>query len=127
MLMELEVFNVSHNTLSSTIPSELALCADLKMLDLGQNDFVGNIPSQIGGLRFLRTLHLADNGLTGTLPREIEGLTKLEELTLVGNSRLRGNIPSGFCQEQLNLTLATIGCNFECPSNCCNFGAWCQE
>ena len=61
-------------------------------LDLSSESLTGTIPSDLGNLFNLTTLDLSSNSLTGDIPRELGWLYNLTEIRLSGNS-LTGCIP----------------------------------
>lgn len=77
---DLEVLNLSHNTLSGALPGEIRLLTKLTALDLSDNNFTG-VPAEIGQLRQLEYLDLSGNALTG-LPYELGDLSNLKVLDL---------------------------------------------
>ena len=119
---DVTVLSLNANSLTGTIPTELALLdklADIYLqgdgntqsltgalptelgllhatmnakLNLGYNSFEGTVPTQYGRLSKLRELKIVGNSLTGTLPTEIGGLIKLETLTCQ-NNKLSGTLP----------------------------------
>ena len=70
------------NEFKGTIPSEIGLLTQLKMLGLSGNRFTGMLPSELGLLTQLETLVFRDNSITGTIPNELFQLTQLEALHL---------------------------------------------
>jgi hypothetical protein len=65
----LQAVDLSHNKLSSTIPSSLSLLSRLTTLDLSHNILQGAIPSSLGFLTALKVLRLNDNILVeDTIP-----------------------------------------------------------
>ena len=64
------------NSLSGTIPSELAGLSPLTALGLGANSLSGTIPSELAGLSRLTWLWLDDNSLSGTIPSGLAGLLR---------------------------------------------------
>ena len=80
------------NNLTGSIPAEIGLLSELKILRLRDNELSGSIPSEIGDLTNLTYLGLVSNEISGEIPPEILGLTNLESLSL-GANNLVGNIP----------------------------------
>ena len=64
----------------------------------GRFNLTGTIPTEIGLLTNLKILELQGLGLTGTIPTQLAQLTKLEMLLLGGNSLLPGGIASNTLQ-----------------------------
>ena len=104
-----------NNDLSGTIPTELALLPDLKVLGMEQGTTSGTIPSELGQLKKMIFIDLDFNELTGTIPSEIYQLTNLITLDLNVNflngtldSRI-GNLTNlEFVQLQKNSFTGTI-------------------
>jgi Leucine-rich repeat (LRR) protein len=89
-LTQLEVFSLSNNTLSGSIPS-LAGLGSLRTLSLSTNAFTGSIPT-FTGLTALSTVGLHNNQLTGSMPA-LSGSTQLNFFTAY-NNLLSGALPS---------------------------------
>ena len=70
--------NLSFNSLSGTIPTELGDLTALQTLNFANNSgLTGGIPTQLGSLTALRTLDLSNNsGLTGGIPTQPGGLDR---------------------------------------------------
>lgn len=69
----------------------------MEFLDLSANSLTGDLPSDIGNMGSLRLLNLASNGFSGDLPSELSKLTILEILDLSDNKftgRIPDNLPS---------------------------------
>jgi Leucine-rich repeat (LRR) protein len=119
-LASIEIFDLSYNRISGTIPEVIGNLTTLKKISLCNNQLSGSIPSQVGMLKYLQGLHLEENLLTGSLPQTLSEMTSLESLELGGNN-LSGSIPESLCSsEKLNLTLRNIGCQLKCE--CCTAG-----
>ena len=89
-------------TVSSTTPKNVT------GLDLSEESLSGSIPSELGDLLELTRLDLSDNSLTGEIPRELGNLTNLTELRLSGNN-LTGCIPEALRDvEDHDLALLTL-------------------
>jgi len=80
----LEELNVSYNSLSGAIQSQIGNLKNLKILNAGYNKMTG-VPAEIGQLQSLESLDLSYNQLTG-LPNELGNLQKLKTLNLAGNN-----------------------------------------
>jgi hypothetical protein len=93
MTSEMTDIKLNGNKLSGSIPSNIELMVNLKVLEIGNNDITGTIPSQFGVN--LQSLHLYMNKLTGRLPSSIGDLQNLEMLFLQ-NNQLSGTIPPSF-------------------------------
>jgi hypothetical protein len=48
-----ERFQVTHNLLDGSIPSEMAWMTDLQVLGLGRNNFTSTLPTELGELAAL--------------------------------------------------------------------------
>ncbi|GKB24756.1 tyrosine-sulfated glycopeptide receptor 1 [Tanacetum coccineum] len=82
----LVAFNVSNNTFSGGIPSDLCVNSpDLVILDFSLNDFMGSIPDGFGGCSKLKVLSLGFNNLTGRIPNDIDGARSLQQLSMPAN------------------------------------------
>eukprot|EP00797_Seminavis_robusta_P026048 Sro465_g148560.3 (420) ;mRNA; r:19043-20590 len=69
----------------------------LTSLSLRQNSLTGTIPSQLAGLSGLKVLRLEHNDLTGSIPEEFNALAAdLVRITMNGN-RLIGMVPEELC------------------------------
>lgn len=87
---------LDYNDIGGTIPPELGLLSNLKLIDLGggpNQQLSGSLPKQIGNLKNLEKLLFRMNRLTGTIPTEICTLENVDELRLKGNY-FRGTIPT---------------------------------
>ena len=94
-LKELTRLNLSHNSLTSGIPSELSNLSDLSVLYLAVNRLEGGIPTELGSLSNLTALWLSENQLTGEIPPSLGDLHNLRLLYLWHN-QLSGEIPPEF-------------------------------
>jgi Leucine-rich repeat (LRR) protein len=86
--------DLSCNSLSGGIPSELTELKGLRMLNLSRNYLSGGIPEQIGNLSLLEALDLSWNKLSGPIPLSMSYLSSLNWLNL-SNNNLSGEIPIG--------------------------------
>ncbi|KAA8546884.1 hypothetical protein F0562_003313 [Nyssa sinensis] len=64
----------------------------MESLDLSDNSLTGILPSDIGDLGRLKLLNLAKNDLLGEIPNELSKLSSLEYLDL-SNNNFKGKIP----------------------------------
>lgn len=81
--INLEELNVSHNSLSGAIQSQIGQLKNLKILNASYNQMTG-VPAEMGQLQNLQILDLSYNQLTG-LPNELGNLKNLKTLNLAGN------------------------------------------
>lgn len=81
---DLEELNVSHNSLTGAIQSQIGQLKNLKILNASYNSMTG-VPAEVGQLQNLQVLDLSYNQLTG-LPNELGNLKNLKTLNLSGNS-----------------------------------------
>jgi LRR receptor-like serine/threonine-protein kinase FLS2 len=89
----LTVLNLANNLLTGGLPTSLGSCTGLTTLNVSRNSRLGgSIPATFVSLSRLRRLLLADSNLTGTIPQELQLLTLLTEIDLSDN-RLWGAIP----------------------------------
>jgi Leucine-rich repeat (LRR) protein len=91
-LSQVEIFDVSNNQLTGTIPNGIAQSKGLKTLLLNDNALTGNLPETIASLVSLETLNAARNQLSGSLWENIGAMRSLKMLSLQSN-RLSGEIP----------------------------------
>ena len=95
-LKGLEVLMLGVNPrMGGSIPSEIGLLTELKILNIRSMGLSGTIPSTLGDLGKLILFNVSGNSLTGTLPSELGRLTRLEQLSVYMNS-LTGSLPSEF-------------------------------
>lgn len=80
---ELEALNVSSNSLSGALPSQIGNLKNLKILNASNNNFTG-IPAEVGQLSQLEILDFSNNNLTG-LPNELGNLKNLKTFNISGN------------------------------------------
>ena len=80
----LEELNVSHNSITGAIQSQIGQLKNLKILNASYNKMTG-VPAEVGQLQNLEVLDLSYNSLTG-LPNELGNLKNLKTLNLTGNS-----------------------------------------
>ena len=59
--------NLASKSLSSTIPTEMALLTQLASLDLHDNQLTGSIPTEIGVMNSLNDFRLYSNQLSGSI------------------------------------------------------------
>lgn len=97
--INIEELNVSHNSLTGAIQSQIGQLKNLKVLNASYNQMTG-VPAEVGQLQNLQILDLSYNQLTG-LPNELGNLNKLKTLNLTGNAysqqdldAIRAKLPS---------------------------------
>lgn len=69
----------------------------MELLDLSDNSLTGILPSDVGDLGRLKLLDLARNQMSGQLPNELDKLNALEYLDL-SNNNFKGKIPDKLSQ-----------------------------
>ncbi|GJR64062.1 kinase-like domain-containing protein [Tanacetum coccineum] len=84
--------DLSYNTLSISIPSEIKDLKMLSHLDLSYNNLSGNITSSLGECVSLTTLKLRGNQFQGIIPSSLSSLGGLGVLDISQNN-LSGKIP----------------------------------
>jgi hypothetical protein len=109
MLCTTELFWVSSNDLTGTIPETIGSLVNLESLDLAFNSLSGTIPETIGSLVNLESLYLLINRLGGTIPETMGSLVNLEYLDLDFNS-FNGTIPETM-ESLVNLDAFAISLN----------------
>tara|TARA_R110002050_G_scaffold42136_3_gene101759 strand:- start:661 stop:1140 length:480 start_codon:yes stop_codon:yes gene_type:complete len=85
-----ELFDLSINKLSGTIPSLSAL-TQLQNFNLFQNELIGELPSGIGCALSLSFVDVSYNSLSGTVPSQLSSLSNLQRLW-VNDNRLVGTV-----------------------------------
>ncbi|XP_058782334.1 receptor-like protein EIX1 [Vicia villosa] len=93
--------DLSSNSLSGDLPSELFELVQVQTLNLSHNDFTGTIPKTIGGMKNMESLDLSSNKLYGEIPQSMILLNFLEYLNL-SNNNLKGKIPIGTQLQSFN-------------------------
>lgn len=84
--------SLSSNGLMGTLPPEIGLLKEMRLLALGNNKLEGAIPTSIGLLTRLNELALNANGLE-VITGDLGLLHDLVELNL-GNNQIKGKIPT---------------------------------
>jgi len=85
----------AHSGLTGTIPPEINLLKNLKILDLAGNDIHGSIPDSLYSIKEMKELFLYKNHLTGTISNNIGNWWNITHLHLSHNE-LSGSIPVTF-------------------------------
>ncbi|KAF8411545.1 hypothetical protein HHK36_004099 [Tetracentron sinense] len=93
----------SHTTELLVLPSY----PQMESLDLSSNSLTGTLPSEIGNMGRLKLLNLAKNNLSGQIPTEMSKLRELEYLDLSSNNFI-GKIPDRL---SLNLKVFNVSYN----------------
>ncbi|XP_077226325.1 polygalacturonase inhibitor-like [Tasmannia lanceolata] len=81
--------------LTGTIPPAIGKLNNLQLLQLTSNSLSGSIPEFLGTLQPLNVLVLSSNKFSGTIPSILANLTNLNAIWLDHN-QLTGNIPESF-------------------------------
>lgn len=82
--------NISHLSLTGSIPSQFGHLSSLQILDLSYNRLSGAIPSSIFSIYSLKYLDLSDNQLSGPFPSFIYNMSSVIGVDL-SNNRLSVN------------------------------------
>lgn len=86
-------FDVSHNSLTGTIPKTISTWYyTIVNIKMNNNMFIGSIPSTIGPLTKLNLMTLNNNMLTGTIPTQMSLLVSLFTLKLSYNFLTMGTL-----------------------------------
>ncbi|KAH6776719.1 hypothetical protein C2S52_014280 [Perilla frutescens var. hirtella] len=93
-LRRLEKINVGCNNLGGEIPPWLGALPELRHVYLNNNTFSGRIPTSLFNNSRLQNLDMGYNFLDGNVAEEIGNLYSLKSLNLAGN-QLRGFMPNG--------------------------------
>uniref|UniRef100_A0A8R7RBB8 Uncharacterized protein n=1 Tax=Triticum urartu TaxID=4572 RepID=A0A8R7RBB8_TRIUA len=116
--------DISGNSLSGEIPSELTSLKGMRLLNISRNNLSGSIPKDIGNLKLLESLDLSWNKLSGDIPPSVSNLMFLTNLNL-SNNLLSGEIPTGSQLQTLedpsiydnNLGLCGLPLSIACTNN----------
>lgn len=103
---------IENNNLQGTIPEEMYLLTNLKIVNLLKNKIQGTISTRLTQLQDLEILYLDSNDLTGTLPTEIGLLPNIGNVWLFWNQGLGGTIPTEIAQLSTLRELLIDSCNF---------------
>ncbi|KAK9167912.1 hypothetical protein Syun_000052 [Stephania yunnanensis] len=118
---KLQALDLSSNTLTGEIPSDLGAFTSLKSLSLAQNSFVGSIPAGVGNLKAVDVIDLSANQLSGSIPSDIGSAVSLKELSLE-NNLITGQIPTeiGKCSLLTSLVLSQNNLTGPIPATLAN-------
>ncbi|XP_047310657.1 probable LRR receptor-like serine/threonine-protein kinase At4g37250 [Impatiens glandulifera] len=117
MISNLRVLNLSNNSINGTIPLSIFMATELRTLDISGNSLSGELSEQVGKLYNLEFLSLSDNFLGGEIP---ENLTSLNNLTVISlkNNYFSGSVPRGvnwikLLDLSMNLINGTLPSDFQ--------------
>ncbi|KAG6642460.1 LRR receptor-like serine/threonine-protein kinase GHR1 [Carya illinoinensis] len=115
-LTKLVRLSMTNNSMTGTIPNNIADLKSLEFLDISNNLFSLSLPTGIGRLASLRNLSLAGNNFSGSIPDSIFGLTSIQSMDLSRNS-FSGSLPSAFTKlnNLVSLNLSSNGFNKGIP------------
>ncbi|GLT92734.1 hypothetical protein SLE2022_105580 [Rubroshorea leprosula] len=91
----LEVLDLSHNSLSGTVPwclINMTQNTSFSVLNLRRNSLTGTIPDAFSGNCVLQTLNLNENSLQGEIPKSLANCKMLEVLD-IGNNAINDSFP----------------------------------
>ncbi|CAL5089086.1 unnamed protein product [Urochloa decumbens] len=86
------ILDLSYNSFSGTLPSEVGNLVNLNQLILSRNQLAGHIPDTIGTCLVLDSLMLDNNMFEGSIPQSLQNVKGLQVLNLTAN-KLSGRIP----------------------------------
>ncbi|RRT80686.1 hypothetical protein B296_00023292 [Ensete ventricosum] len=95
--------NVSHNSLSGFLPSEIGKLRNIQTIDISNNRLSGGVPSTISECEVLENLYMQGNLFQGSIPSSLNQLKGLQVLDLSSNN-LSGQIPNFHNMTYLNLS-----------------------
>ncbi|KAL6959260.1 hypothetical protein U1Q18_039401 [Sarracenia purpurea var. burkii] len=87
---QIELLDLSDNSLTSTLPSEIGNLGQLKLLNLARNGLSGPIPNELSKLKDLEYLDLSNNNFTGEIPDKLPSSLNVFN---VSYNDLRGPVP----------------------------------
>ena len=107
--LPLVLLNVSHNSLTGSLPPDVGNLKLLVALDVSYNKFSKEILAQLGDCLALETLYMQGNYFKGTIP----DLSKLKGIQYfdLSNNNLLGQIPRytiNFHKQNLNLSFNNL-------------------
>jgi hypothetical protein len=83
---------LTQNSMTGTIPSEVQTLSTLENLDLTENELVGTLPSELALIPTLKNILLRNNKIRGSIPTEFGGILFLNDLVL-GENHMTGTVP----------------------------------
>jgi Leucine rich repeat len=96
-MARLKKLDFSHTRLHGSIADDIGWMKFLEEIHFSHCSFLeGTLPTQLGLFDNLRILSVQGNELTGPIPEAIISLRKLEHVELQSNA-LTGHIPDGWC------------------------------
>lgn len=101
---------------------EISPYPPLEFLDLSHNTLTGVLSSDIGNFKRLKLLNLGNDGLSGELPNELTKLSQLEFLDL-SNNQLKGKIPEKLSPELKFVNMSGNNLSGKIPENLKNFSS----
>ncbi|GJS65145.1 probable inactive receptor kinase [Tanacetum coccineum] len=99
---------------------EISPYPPMEYLDLSSNTLSGTLKSDIGNFRRLRFLNLGSDGLSGELPNELIKLSQLEFLDL-SNNHFEGKIPENLSPMLKSFNVSGNSLSGKIPGNLRNF------
>ncbi|PON50875.1 Tyrosine-protein kinase [Trema orientale] len=87
----IEYLDLSRNSLSGVLPSDMGNMINLKLLDLAKNVFSGQLPKELSKLSKLEYLDLSDNKFNGEIP---DNLPSSLTVFNVSYNDLSGSLPA---------------------------------
>ncbi|KDP46628.1 hypothetical protein JCGZ_04562 [Jatropha curcas] len=93
----IQMLNLSHNSLTGSIPQTFSNLRQIESLDLSYNNLEGEIPSQITQLYSLEVFSVAHNNLSGKTPTRVAQFGTFDEGSYEGNPFLCGLPPPKAC------------------------------
>nr|XP_027082484.1 receptor kinase-like protein Xa21 [Coffea arabica] len=86
------ILDLSHNSLSGSLPLEVGKLANIQQLVVSSNKFSGEVPSTLGDCSSMQYLDMQSNLFNGTLPPALASLKGIQFLDLSHNN-FSGQIP----------------------------------
>jgi len=90
--VNLTMFDVTGNSLTGSVPANVATQTRMINLGFGWNNFSGHFPSDLTGLHHLRWIYANNNNFTGTLPK-VDTADKHLEFLYFQNNQMSGKVP----------------------------------